>query len=89
MTTTIQISEETQKKLFQMINRLEEQMDKRVTYNDAIVFLIQDHEHKFDKEQFINTMKKFRGIFKQGEARDLLTESRRIDREREKRLFGY
>lgn len=88
MTTTIQISEETQKKLFQIKNALEDQKGKRVTYNEAINYLIQEHERKFDKDQFLNTMRKFRGIFKQGEATKILDESRQLDREREKRLFG-
>ena len=88
MTTTIQVSEETQKKLFQIINALEDLKGKRVTYNEAIEYLLQEHERKFDKEQFLNTMKKFQGIFKQGEATKLLNESRQLDREREKRIFG-
>ncbi len=88
MTTTIQISEETKKKLFQVINRLEKKLNRRVTYNEAIEFLLKEQKVDVDKEKFLENIKKFQGIFKYGEGQALLKELRREDREREKRLVN-
>ena len=65
MATTIQISEDTKKKLFHIINHLEKEWGRRITYDEA---------------------KKFQGIFKSGEGKNLLKESREKDYEREKRF---
>ncbi len=40
MTTTIQLSEETQSKLFQIVSQLQSELGKRVSYDEAIALLI-------------------------------------------------
>ncbi len=40
LTTTIQLGEETQTKLFQIVSQLRSELGKRVTYDEAIAMLI-------------------------------------------------
>jgi len=40
LTTTIQLTEETQSKLFQIISQLQSELGKRVSYDEAIALLI-------------------------------------------------
>ncbi len=40
MTTTIQLSEETQTKLFQVVSQLQSELGKRASYDEAIALLI-------------------------------------------------
>ena len=86
MTTTIQISEETKKKLFLVMNNLEKKWGRRVTYDEAIKFLLQGEKDEVNREQFLNNIKKFQGILKPGEGKELLKELRKESHEREKRL---
>ena len=82
--TTIQISKKIKKKLFELINRLEKKWGRRITYDEAIEFLLEEKVTKVNKEEFLKNIKKFQGIHK-GEGRSLLIESRRVDLEREER----
>ncbi len=86
MTTTIQISGETKKKLFLVMNQLEKKWRRRVTYDEAIKFLLQEEKNEIDKNQFLKNIKKFQGILKPGESKKLLKELRKKSYEREKRL---
>ncbi len=86
MTTTIQISEETKKKLFLVINQLEKKCGRRVTYDEAIKFLLQEEKNEIDKNQFLKNIRKFQGILKPGEGKKLIKELRKESYEREKRL---
>lgn len=86
MTTTIQISEETKKSLFLVINQLEKKWGRRVTYDEAIKFLFQEEKNIIDKVQFLKKIKKYQGILKPGEGKRLLKELRKESYEREKRL---
>ncbi|MGV9197520.1 MAG: hypothetical protein ACOC44_05715 [Promethearchaeia archaeon] len=86
MATTIQISEKTKEKLFSLINQLEKKWKKRVTYDEAIKFLLKNRKIIFNREDFIENMERFEGIFKKGEARELYNELRKKEREREEKL---
>lgn len=86
MTTTIQISEETKKKLFLVMNKLEKKWGRRVTYDEAIKFLFQEEKNIIDKVQFLKNIKKYQGILKPGEGKDLFKELRKESYEREKKL---
>ena len=86
MTTTIQISEETKKKLFSVMNQLERRWGRRVTYDEAIKYLLQEEKNEVNKEQFLKDIKKFQGILKPGEGKKLLKELRKESYEREKKL---
>ncbi|MHA1232694.1 MAG: hypothetical protein ACTSRH_12080 [Promethearchaeota archaeon] len=83
MPTTIQISEETKKRLFFIINKLERKCGKRITYDEAIKYLLEENEEKFDKDEFIENMKKFKGVLKPEEGKKLLKELREKEIERE------
>ena len=86
MPTTIQISEETKKKLFLVMNSLEKKWGRRVTYDEAIKFLLQKEKNEVDKDQFLKNIKKFQGMLKPGEGKKLLKGLRKESHEREKRL---
>lgn len=88
MTTTIQISEETKKKLFLIMNTLEKKWGRRITYDEAIKYLLQEKKNKLDKDQFLKNIKKFQGILNPGEGKKLLKELREESYEREKKLTG-
>lgn len=86
MATTIQISKKTKKKLFMVINRLEKQLGRRVTYDEAINFLVKEERVDLNKLDFIKHIKKYQGILKPGEGKRLLRELRKIDYERERKI---
>ena len=86
MPTTIQISEETKKKLFLVMNNLEKKWGRRLTYDEAIKFLLQKEKNEIDKDQFLKNIKRFQGMLKPDEGKKLLKELRKESHEREKRL---
>lgn len=86
MPTTIQISEETKKKLFMIMNQLEKEWGRRVTYDEAIKFLLKEKKIEFNREEFLKNLKKYQGILKPNEGKDLLKELRERDYEREQRF---
>jgi len=86
MPTTIQISEETKKKLFMIMNQLEKEWGRRVTYDEAIKFLLKEKKIEFNREEFLKNLKKYQGILKPNEGKDLLKELRERNYEREQRF---
>lgn len=86
MKTTIQISENTKEKLFSLINKLEKKWKRRVTYDEAIKFLLKNRKVIINREDFIENMEPFEGIFNKGEAKELYNELRKKEREREDKL---
>ena len=89
MATTIQISEKVKKKLFQIINRLEQKLGRRITYNEAIEELIDNSFRKLSKEEFISHIEKFMGLFDIKEATKILKEERALDLDRERKFNRY
>ena len=86
MATTIQISEETKKKLFMIMNQLEKKWRRRVTYDEAINFLFKEKKIEFRRQEFLKNIKKYQGILKPNEGKNLLRELRKKDYEREQRF---
>jgi hypothetical protein len=86
MKTTIQISKDTKKKLFTFINQLERELKKRITYDEAIQFLLEHRKIIVDKKSFIENIEQFEGILDEGEGKRLLKQLREKERERENRL---
>ena len=64
ITTTIQISVEIQKKLFQFINKMEKKLGRRITYNEAIQYLLESQEPKFNRKKFLQNIEKYFGMLK-------------------------
>jgi len=89
MATTIQISEETKKKLFIVMNQLEKMWGRRVTYDEIINSLLEERKTEVNKVEFLKNIKKYQGILKPGEGIVLLKELRKEDNEREKRLTNH
>ncbi len=89
MATTIQISEKVKKKLFQIVNRLEQKLGRRITYNEAIEDLIEKSSNKLSKEEFINHIEKYMGLLDIDEAKKILKEERALDLDRERKFNRY
>ncbi|TFG23648.1 MAG: hypothetical protein EU529_06820 [Promethearchaeota archaeon] len=84
--TTIQISERTKNKLFELINKLEKKWGRRVTYDEAIEFLVKEKGYEVKKENFLNNIKQFQGILKPKEGTSIFKEMRRNELDREERF---
>ncbi|WXG41561.1 MAG: VapB-type antitoxin [Candidatus Freyarchaeum deiterrae] len=82
--STIQVDEETKRKLLDIAGRLQSELKKNVTFNDAIRFLIDEYEGKKD----FSALRPFFGVLKKSpeEVRRILTELRD---EEEKRLEKF
>ncbi len=62
LTTTVQLSEETQGKLFQLVVRLQSELGRRVSYDEAIAFLIMETQGKQEaREHFEKLFGSLRG----------------------------
>jgi hypothetical protein len=84
LTTTIQLSEETQRKLFQLVARLQSELGKRVSYDEAIALLIQQTQGTQDARQhFEKLFGALRG--KKGVWEDL-RQLRKTENQRHERL---
>lgn len=86
MATTIQISEKTKNKLFMIMNQLEKEWGRRVTYNEAIQFLLKEEGRDFNRQEFLNNIRKYQGILKPEEGKDFLKELRMRDYKRDRRF---
>jgi hypothetical protein len=84
--TTIQISEGTKSKLFKLINKLEKTWGHRVTYDEAIEYLIKEKKNFINKEEFLSNIKRFQGILQPGEGTSLLKQLRSEEFEREEKI---
>jgi hypothetical protein len=84
LTTTIQLSEETQAKLFQLVARLQSELGKRVSYDEAIALLIQQTQGtKEAREHFEKLFGALRGEKKVWEH---LRQLKRSENQRHERL---
>ncbi|MBS7250562.1 MAG: hypothetical protein KIH08_08225 [Candidatus Freyarchaeota archaeon] len=72
--STIQVDEETKRKLLEIAGRLQAELKRNVTFNDAIKFLIEQYEGKKD----FSALRPFFGILRNspGEVRRILGELR-------------
>ena len=61
-------------------------MGEKVTYDEAIKYLLQEEKDEVNREVFLINIKKFQVILKPGEGKELLKELRKESYEREKRL---
>ena len=86
MATTIQISGKTKNKLFMIMNQLEKEWGRRVTYNEAIQFLLKEEGRDFNRQEFLNNIRKYQGILKPEEGKDFLKELRMRDYKRDRRF---
>jgi hypothetical protein len=87
MATTIQISEETKKKLFMIMNQLEKQWGRRVTYDEAIKFLLHKEKLEINRKEFLKNIKKYQGMLESDEGKEILKGLREQEHEREQRYI--
>ncbi|MHA1612042.1 MAG: hypothetical protein ACTSVZ_09745 [Promethearchaeota archaeon] len=83
MATTIQISKTAQKRLFKIMNKMEKDRGIRVTYNDAILLLLDKISHHDHPQDLISHIAKFEGIIDIGKAREILVKERQKDEYRD------
>jgi 2'-5' RNA ligase len=80
---TIQISQNTQKKLIEVAARLQIKHKKRISFDEAIKYLIKQHGGKGrNKERFLS----FYGCLKEEKVEEARKELRALRAEEERRL---
>ena len=77
MTTTIQIDDETKKKLFRIKLRLEEQKGEAITYNDLIEYLIESQPSNQIRKSNLQEFRKLKGILPKSTMKTYLEEKRK------------
>lgn len=84
--STIQVDEETKRKLLEIAGQLQAELKRNVTFNDAIKFLIEEFEGKKD----FSALRPFFGILKKNpeEVRMILAELRAEEEERLEKFTG-
>jgi hypothetical protein len=82
VTTTIQIDDETKKKLFAIKLRLEEQKGSSVTYNELIEYLIECQPLNLIRKTSLQEFRSLRGVLPKS-AKALYLEERKKDLKRE------
>jgi len=84
MTTTIQIDDETKKKLFRIKLRLEEQKEEAITYNDLIEYLIESQPSNLVRKSNLQEFRRLKGILQKSAKKTYLDEKRKDLNEEEK-----
>jgi len=82
MTTTIQIDDETKKKLFSLKLRLEEQKGSAITYNELIEYLIESQPFNLVRMTNLNAFRSLRGFLPKS-AKSIYAEEKKKELERE------
>ncbi len=84
--STIQVDEETKIKLLEIAGRLQSELKRNITFNDAIKFLISEFEGRKDFKALLPLF----GILKKSpeEARGILAELRSEEETRLEKLTG-
>lgn len=49
---------------------MERKWEKKITYNEAIKYLLENSKIVADKERFIKNIEKFEGILEEGKGKD-------------------
>lgn len=84
MTTTIQIDDETKKKLFRIKLKLEEQKGEAITYNDLIGYLIESQPSNLIRKSNLQEFRTLKGILPKSAMKTYLDEKRKDLNEEEK-----
>jgi len=84
MTTTIQIDDETKKKLFRIKLRLEEQKEEAITYNDLIKYLIESQPSNLIRKSNLQEFRSLKGILPKSAKKTYFDEKRKDLNEEEK-----
>ena len=77
MTTTIQIDDETKKKLFRIKLKLEEQKGEALTYNDLIEYLIESQPSDLVRKLSLQEFRSLKGILPKSAMKTYLNEKRK------------
>lgn len=85
MTTTIQIDDETKKKLFKIKLRLEEQKGSAITYNEIIEYLLENQPLNTIRKTSLQEFRKLKGILPKT-TKNIYLEAKRKDLIREENL---
>lgn len=85
MTTTIQIDDETKKKLFRIKLKLEEQKGEAITYNDLIEYLIENQPSDLVRKLNLQKFRSLKGILPKSAMKTYLDEKKK-DLNKEEKL---
>ncbi len=85
MTTTIQIDEETKKKLFQIKLKLEEKKGSAVSYNEILKFLLNNQKINLIRKKNMKEFRRFEGILPESALEEYLRD-KKMELEREEKM---
>lgn len=77
MTTTIQIDDETKKKLFKIKLRIEEQKGSGISYNELIEYLIESQPLNVIRKTSLEEFRNLKGILPKSSKKIYLEEKKR------------
>ncbi len=78
MVSSIQISEETKKRLLVIMAEVQKQEKRKITYEEAINYLIDRENKSFQNRELF--AKKYRGLLNSFQAKQDLQEARQLER---------
>jgi hypothetical protein len=88
MTTTIQIDDETKKKLFQIKLELEKERGSSVSYNELLNYLINNQKINLIERVNMKEFRQFEGIIEESVLQEFLKERKiQLKNEEEKTQF--
>ena len=85
MPTTIQIDEETKKKLFKIKLKIEEQKGNAISYNDLIEYLLENQPLNIIRKASLQQFRSLKGFLPKS-VKELYNEEKRKDLLREEKL---
>lgn len=85
MTTTIQLDDDTKKKLFKIKLKLEERKGSGISYNEIIEYLIDNQKINLLEKRNLKDFRRFEGILPKGILSAYLKEKRKDLEQEEKR----
>ena len=86
MTSTIQINDDTKRKLFQIKLRLEKEKGSSISYNELINFLLKNQSTMVFKRENLREFRKLRGILPKSTLEHYLVEHEEERKNEERRV---
>jgi hypothetical protein len=88
MTTTIQIDDDTKRKLFQIKLKLEKEKGSSISYNELIKILLKDQSAPMSKRENLREFRKLRGVLPKSTLTQYLVEHEE-ERKKEERWVPF
>ncbi len=86
MTSTIQIDDDTKRKLFQIKLKLEKERGVAISYNELINFLLKNQSSTILKRENLQEFRKLKGILPKSALKDYLVDHEEERKSEERRI---